>query len=92
MLELLITRTAQKVLGDARRCYSEMPTLGQSVKCVGSGQSGIHVPQWLSAEWYSLSTQPVTVRDISLTTGGGDRHVRQISPAIFGDPPYLNGP
>ncbi len=31
------------------------------------------------------------LRDISLTTGGGDRHVRQNSPAVFCDPPYHIG-
>ncbi len=31
------------------------------------------------------------LRDISLTTGGGDRHVRQNSPAVFGDPPIWRG-
>ncbi len=38
-----------------------------------------------------LSKNTFFIRDISLTTGGGDRHVRQNSPVIFGDPPYRIG-
>ncbi len=37
----------------------------------------------LTSVWFLLSL----LRDISLTMGGGDRHVRQNSPLIFGDPP-----
>ncbi len=39
----------------------------------------------------NFNQSEVRLRDISLTTGGGDRHVRQNSPEIFCDPPYQIG-
>ena len=59
---------------------------------------------WLNMGYFEY-TSPLTVdcksvhyRSVStlgtyhLLREGGDRHVRQILPAIFGDPPYLKGP
>ena len=53
------------------------------------GQYTILQAMCVNELWISVTLKIDIVRDISLTTWGGDRPVRQNSPAIFGDTPPI---